>query len=59
LQGLYQQAWNIDLTYTHYVGAAIPFTDYTPLLSGGSAVRGTGNPLADRDYIALSLSRTF
>jgi len=37
----------------------VPFVDYSPILSGGSPIYGIGNPLADRDYIALSLRRTF
>ena len=59
LNGLYQQKWNIALQYAHYIGATIPFVDYTPLLRGGTPDLGAGNPLADRDYVSLELSRTF
>jgi hypothetical protein len=41
------------------MGKAEPFVNYRPLLTGGHAVYSSGNPLADRDYLALSLRRTF
>ena len=59
LEGNYLGVWQFTLNYTHYIGQAVPFVDYSPLLSGGSAIYGHGNPLADRDYVALSLRRTF
>jgi hypothetical protein len=37
----------------------VPFVDVSPLLSGGSAIYGQGNSLADRDNVAFSLRRTF
>ena len=59
LEGNYLSVWQIGLTYTHYIGKAVPFVDVTPALTGGSAVFGDGNALADRDNFALSLRRTF
>ncbi len=57
--GDYLSVWQFSLTYTHYIGRAVPFVDYSPLLTGGSAIYGHGNALADRNYLALSVRRTF
>lgn len=59
IEGNYLNAWQFGVTYTHYLGSEIPFVDYRPLLSGGSAIYGHGNPLGDRNYLALWLRRTF
>lgn len=59
LEGTYLGVWQFSLSYTHYLGKAVPFVDYSPSLAGGSPVYGDGNPLADRDHLALSLRRTF
>lgn len=59
LEGNYLGVWQFALTYTHFIGKAVPFVDYSPLLTGGAAVYGHGNALADRNYVALSLRRTF
>lgn len=59
IEGTYLGVWQFALTYTHYIGRAVPFVDYSPLLSGGSPIFSKGNPLADRNYVALSLRRTF
>jgi hypothetical protein len=59
VEGSYLGVWQFAMTYTHYIGKAVPFVDYAPLLSGGRAIFGLGNPLADRNYVALSLRRTF
>lgn len=59
IEGNYLGVWQIAINYTHYVGKAVPFVDYAPLRTGGNAVYGRGNPLADRNYLALSLRRTF
>ena len=59
LEGAYLGVWQFALTYTHYIGKATPFVEYAPLLTGGSAIYATGNPLADRNNLALSLRRTF
>jgi hypothetical protein len=59
LEGNYLGVWQLGLNYTHYIGKAIPFVDYSTLATLGSPTYGTGNPLADRDFISLSLRRTF
>lgn len=59
VEGNYMGEWQFALTYTHYIGNAVPFIDYSPLLSGGSPIYGQGNPLADRDYVAFTVRRTF
>jgi hypothetical protein len=59
LEGNYLSVWQFALTYTHYIGKAVPFVDFSPILSGGTPVFGDGNPLADRNHLALSLRRTF
>jgi hypothetical protein len=59
IEGTYLGDWQFALTYTHYLGKAVPFVDYSPLRAGGSPIYGHGNPLADRNFVALSLRRTF
>jgi Protein of unknown function (DUF1302) len=59
VEGSYLSVWQFALNYTHYIGKAVPFVDYTPLLSGGSSIYSHGNTLADRNYVAVSLRRTF
>jgi len=59
LEGNYLGVWQFALTYTKYLGKSVPFVDYSPLLTGGHAIFGHGNALGDRDFIALSLRRTF
>ena len=60
LEGNYLGVWQFALSYTHYIGKAVPFVDLSPLLKpGGHAIFGQGNPLADRNHVALSLRRTF
>lgn len=59
LEGNYLGVWQFSLNYTHYIGKAVPFVDYAPILTGGTPTFGRGNPLADRDHLALSLRRTF
>lgn len=59
LEGNYLGVWQFTLNYTHFIGNAVPFVDYSPLLTGGSAIYGQGNALADRDFLAFSLRRTF
>lgn len=57
--GDYLGQWQFALTYTHFIGAAVPFVDLSPLTRGGSAIYSKGNPLADRDNLAFTLRRTF
>jgi hypothetical protein len=59
LEGTYLGAWQFSVTYTRFLGKAVPFVEYAPLLTGGSPIYSTGNPLADRSNIALSVRRTF
>ena len=59
VEGNYLGVWQFALNYTHYIGKSVPFVDYAPLLTGGNAIYGKGNPLADRNFVALSLRRTF
>ncbi len=53
LEGNYLNVWQVALNYTHYIGAGVPFNDYSAARFGG------GNVLADRDYVSLSVRRTF
>jgi hypothetical protein len=59
VEGTYLGVWQFALTYTHFLGKATPFVEFAPILTGGSPIYATGNPLADRHNIALSLRRTF
>lgn len=59
VDGVYQGVWQFSASYNKYIGKAEPFVNYQPLLTGGHAVYSSGNPLADRDYVALSVRRTF
>jgi hypothetical protein len=59
IEGSYLGVWQFALSYTHYNGKAVPFVDFSPILAGGTPVYGDGNPLADRNHLALSLRRTF
>lgn len=52
VKGTYEQVWNIALKYTRFLGAAAPLLD-----AHGSMT--FGQTLADRDYVSLSLSRSF
>jgi hypothetical protein len=59
LEGNYQGVWQFALTYTKFIGKAVPFIDYSPALTGGVPKFGDGNAAADRDFVALTLRRTF
>jgi hypothetical protein len=59
LSGNYLGVWQFALTYNHFIGKATPFIDYSPALTGGTPRLGQGNPAADRNFVALSLRRTF
>lgn len=59
VEGTYLAVWQFALSYTHYLGKAVPSVDFSPTLAGGTPVYGDGNPLADRNHLALSLRRTF
>jgi hypothetical protein len=51
--------WQFALNYTHFIGKAVPFVDLAPVATGGSPIFSHGNPLADRDFVAFTLRRTF
>lgn len=59
LDGNYLGVWQFTLTYSKYLGKAEPFLNYAPILTGGTPLYSRGNPLADRDNVAVSLRRTF
>ena len=59
VDGVYQGVWQFSVSYNKYIGKAEPFVNFAPLATGGHAVYSSGNPLADRDYVALSVRRTF
>jgi len=52
VKGVYLQVWNVSLNYTRYLGAAQPYLDAAGHYTYGQS-------LADRDFISLSLSRSF
>lgn len=59
LQGKYDQVWTAQLNVTHYLGKAATFTE-TMVNGAGSPRQLTfGQTLKDRDYVSLSLQRTF
>jgi hypothetical protein len=52
VKGVYQQVWNVSLNYTRYLGPA------EPLLNAAGQFT-FGQTLADRDFVSLSMSRSF
>jgi len=54
IEGNYLGVWQFTATYTHFIGKAVPFVDFSQ-----NNVYGQGNPMADRNNIAVSLRRTF
>ncbi|WP_085316737.1 DUF1302 domain-containing protein [Derxia lacustris] len=52
IAGAYLDAWRFSLTWTHYYGGLSPFLDATSDYSFGQSLK-------DRDYLALSLRRSF
>lgn len=59
LNGNYLGVWQFTTSYVKYLGKPVPFVDYSGLASGGVAIYGHGNSLADRDYVSISIRRTF
>ena len=53
LEGTYETVWNVALKYTKYLGDTVPVFDYS------TNANGTGNSFADRDFISLTVRRTF
>ena len=56
LNGSYLDVWRFSANYTHYIGAAAPFIG---LSSDGSNHRLFKQYYADRDYLSVSVRRTF
>jgi hypothetical protein len=59
LEGNYLGVWQFALTYSHFIGKAVPFVDLSAVATGGSPIYSHGNPLADRHFVAFNLRRTF
>lgn len=59
VDGNYLGVWQFSLNYTRFIGKAVPFVDFAPVAAGGSPIFSHGNPLADRDFVAFTLRRTF
>jgi hypothetical protein len=55
LNATYETVWRIRLAYNHYLGDAVPTTKVV----GGRTGTSFGQSQADRDYIAISVRRTF
>jgi len=51
--GDYLAVWQFSLTYSHFIGRAVPLVDYSKGYSGH------GSFVADRNNVALSVRRTF
>lgn len=56
VSGVYQQAWNFSLSWTHYLGAV---NTYTGPANAAVQTYTFGQSYKDRDFIALSVSRSF
>lgn len=52
IKGTYLQVWNVALNYTRYLGPTAPFLNPAGTYTFGQS-------LADRDFVSLSLSRSF
>jgi len=59
LQAKYQQVWTFQINYTHYLGSAATYTQ--TMVPGSATPRqlSFGQSLKDRDYISMSVQRTF
>ncbi|MET3117692.1 hypothetical protein AAKU64_001911 [Undibacterium sp. GrIS 1.8] len=53
LEGNYLNTWQFAMNYTRYIGDSKPYNDYA------LGQFSDGNPLGDRNYISLSVRRTF
>lgn len=53
VEGNVRNSWQFGVNYTRYIGTSKPFQDYT------LNQFGNGNALGDRDYISVSLRRSF
>ena len=59
LKGKYQNAWNVQLAWTDYFGAAKTFTENLVAGSGAPRQLSFAQSLKDRGYLTFSVSRTF
>ena len=59
LQARYDQLWTGQINVTHYMGRAQTFTETLIPGAGGPRQLSFGQSLKDRDYISLSLQRSF
>lgn len=59
LQGKYEQAWTAQINFTHYFGKAATYTQTMVPGSGAPRQLSFGQSLKDRDYVSLSVQRTF
>jgi hypothetical protein len=59
IDGNYLGVWQFSLNYSRFIGKPVPFVDVAPAATGGSPIYGHGNALADRDFVAFTLRRTF
>ncbi|MBX3643123.1 MAG: DUF1302 family protein [Rubrivivax sp.] len=59
LEGNVNNSWQFALAFQQYFGSAVPFVDYSPLLSGGSAIYGQGNSLRDRSNVTFAMRYAF
>jgi hypothetical protein len=59
VKGTYQNVWKFALTYTGYFGTPKTFTETLTAGTGSPRQLSFGQSLRDRDYVALSLTRTF
>ena len=57
VKGTYQTVWKFGLTYMHYFGTAGGWLKKNPATN--SPEESYYQPLADRDYIAFNLERSF
>jgi hypothetical protein len=55
LKGDYLRVWKVALNYTHFIGSDTP----TTVVNAGVRGYSYGQALGDRDFISLSLQRTF
>jgi hypothetical protein len=59
LKGTYQNAWNVALNCTDYLGKAKTYTQKLVQGSGSPRELSFGQSLKDRRYVSLAVSRTF
>jgi uncharacterized protein DUF1302 len=58
LNGVYQNAWNVSLAYTHFFGRADTLISSNPALAAAAPFT-YGQTLKDRDFVAFTVRRSF